>query len=165
VIRDPAAAVETRAAAAVLVVDVSGFTALTAKLEVEHGRRAADRLAVVMDDLLGALADIVVAHSGTVIDIVGDSVQAVWTVCETRDGAACTTLAARTACAMIAHVADGAAARAEGLPVRIGIGFGPLTSARVGGFDEHWDSLVWGPALLDAAQSTTRAPIGGIAVH
>src|SRR5580658_3420499 len=53
VIRDPASAVESHAEAAVLVVDVSGFTALTAKLEVEHGRRAADRLAVVMDELLG----------------------------------------------------------------------------------------------------------------
>ena len=88
--------------AAVLVVDVSGFTALTAKLETEHGRRAADRLAVVMDDLLGALGDIVVAEDGTVIDIVGDSVQAIWTVREGRDARTCAKLAASTALAMVA---------------------------------------------------------------
>ncbi len=151
--------------AAVLVVDVSGFTALTAKLETEHGRRAADRLAVVMDDLLGALGDIVVAEDGTVIDIVGDSVQAIWTVGEGRDAAACAKLAASAALGMIAHVAEGTGTDGMRLPVRIGIGFGPLTLAQVGGHDGLWDSLVWGPALFDAAQATTLAAIDGVAVH
>ena len=163
-----AAAAASRAEAAVLVVDVSGFTALTARLESEHGKRAADRLAVVMDDLLGALADIVVAQGGTVIDIVGDSVQAMWIASDASDGTACALSAARAARAMIAYVEDSAALVREDaakLPVRIGIGFGPLTLARVGGHEEHWDSLVWGPALLDAAQCTTLAPIGGTAVH
>ncbi|HEY1707852.1 MAG TPA: AAA family ATPase [Rhizomicrobium sp.] len=155
--------------AAVLVVDVSGFTALTASLEAEHGRRAADRLSVVMDDLLGSFAEIVGAHGGAVIDVVGDSVQAMWPVSEDRPATAAAEAAAHAAQAINAFVGGAreatAAANGRHLPVRTGIAFGPLTMARVGGHQTDWDSLVWGPALLDAAQSATRAAIGAVAVQ
>jgi class 3 adenylate cyclase len=156
--------------AVVLVVDVSGFTALTAALEAKLGRRAADRLAAVMDDLLGSFAGIVGTHRGTVLDIVGDAIQAVWSVADDRDATVFAGWAGRAALAMIAHVRDADATVAAGaedafLPVRIGLGAGPLTTLVMGDGTAEGDRLSWGPALIDAAQITGQAEIGGIVVH
>lgn len=156
--------------AAVLVADVSGFTALTAALEAEHGRRAADRLAALMDGLLGSFTEIVGAHAGTVIDIVGDSLQAAWTVTVERDLGSCARAAGLAALAMIARVRDAdagveASTAAASLPVRIGIGVGPLASIEIGNGGNEGEALTWGPALLDAAQVVALAEIGGIAVN
>jgi len=160
----------TLAQAVALVVDVSGFTALTAALEAQNGPRAADRLAVMMDRLLGSFADIVDACHGAVVDVVGDSVQAVWVVDGDCSEAACARLAGHAALAMIAHVrgADAGVAASAGdalLSVRVGIGAGPLTFMQIGGRQGEGDALTWGPALLDAAQVTALAAIGGAVVH
>lgn len=146
-----------RADAAVLVIDVSGFTALTAQLESEHGRRAPDRLAVVMDDLLGAFADIAMSHGGTVIDVVGDSVQAMWLLDTTGVAADCAARAVHAARAMIVHVDGHSQAPDLRLLARVGVGFGHLNVADVGGHDGVWDRLVWGEPLLEAAQCTALA--------
>ncbi|QXQ07092.1 AAA family ATPase [Sphingosinicellaceae bacterium] len=154
--------------AVVLVVDVSGSTALSVALEADHGPRAADRLAGLMDRLLGTFATLVEAEGGTVFDVVGDSVQALWPV-EFADGAAAES-AGRAALAMTAHIAkamqDGRTGGHEDrLSARVGIGAGTLTLAPIGGYLDDWSPFVWGPALLDAAVTTTHAAVGAVAVH
>ena len=153
--------------AVVLVVDVSGSTALSVALEADHGPRAADRLAGLMDGLLGAFATLVEAEGGSVFDVVGDSVQAMWPV-DAAESA--TQSAGRAALAMTAHISkavkDGRTGEHEDrLSARIGIGMGSLTLAPIGGYQGDWSPFVWGPALLDAAMTTTHASVGTIAVH
>ena len=148
----------------VLVVDVSGFTALTADMEARHGRRGADRLATLMDGLLGALGDIAERHCGTVVDIVGDSLQIIWATSPSEDLEVTTAQAADAALAMLAHAATKSAEAGTRLIIRAGLAAGQLVRADVGGHDGQYDRLLWGPALIDAALMTAVARPGTAAV-
>jgi class 3 adenylate cyclase len=143
--------------AAVLIADVSGFTALTATLEARYGVRGADILSATMDRLLGGLAEIAEAQGGLVVDFIGDAIHALWIVSETQ-----TLDQARAAAAAAAQVMLGyAAATAEGqptTPIRIGIACGAVQLAMIGGFGGRWERLSIGPALLKASEAVTQAP-------
>ncbi len=143
--------------AAVLIADVSGFTALTATLEARHGVRGADILSATMDRLLGGLAEIAEKHGGLVVDFIGDAIHALWIVNEAQ-----TLDQARAAAAEAAQVMLGyAAATAEGqptTPIRIGIACGPVQLAMIGGFNGRWERLSIGPALSKAGEAVAQAP-------
>ena len=143
--------------AAVLIADVSGFTALTATLEARHGVRGADILSATMDRLLGGLAQIAEKHGGLVVDFIGDAIHTLWIVSDAQ-----TLDQARAAAAEAAQVMLGyAAATAEGqptTPIRIGIACGPVQIAMIGGFDGRWERLSIGPALFKAGEAVAQAP-------
>jgi class 3 adenylate cyclase len=143
--------------AAVLIADVSGFTALTATLEARYGVRGADILSATMDRLLGGLAQIAEEQGGLVVDFIGDAIHALWITSETQ-----TLDQARAAAAQAAQVMLGyAAATAEGqptTPIRIGIACGPVQLAMIGGFGGRWERLSIGPALLKAGEAVGLAP-------
>ncbi|MDB5477261.1 MAG: hypothetical protein JWP49_2772, partial [Phenylobacterium sp.] len=137
---------------AVMVADASGFTALTAALEREHGARGADRLASAINRLLARAIDAVVDQGGTVVEIVGDAIQAVW-IDDGQGLAACRSRAQAAADAVTALSAEGTAA----IRLRAGVGVGRFEAAAVGGFQDRWDTVIWGPALT-AALDPNAAP-------
>ena len=140
-----------------LVVDVSGFTVLTAELEAQHGRRGADRLATLMDTLLGALADIAERHCGTIVDIVGDSLQIIWATGPSDDLESTSMQAADAALAMLAHAESAGEEAGTRLLIRAGMAAGTLIRADVGGHEGQHDRLLWGPAFIEAALMTAAA--------
>ncbi|MEK6638861.1 MAG: AAA family ATPase [Pseudomonadota bacterium] len=146
-----------QATAAVLIADVSGFTALTATLEARHGVRGADIISATMDRLLGGLAQIAEEHGGLVVDFIGDAIHALWVESDTQ-----TLDQARATAAAAAQVMLGyAAATAEDqltTPIRIGIACGPVQLAMIGGFGGRWERLSIGPALLKAGVAVARTP-------
>ncbi len=148
----------------VLVVDVSGFTALTAELEAQHGRRGADRLATLMDALLGSLAEIAERHCGTIVDIVGDSLQIIWATGPSEDLETTATQAADAALAMLDHAATAGADAGTRLLIRAGLAAGGLVRAEVGGHQGEFDRLLWGPAFIEAALMTAVAEPATVAV-
>lgn len=143
--------------AAVLIADVSGFTALTASLEASHGGRGADMLSTIMDRLLGSLAEIAEDRGGRVVDLIGDAIHVVWVAEGERDIDEARSRAADAASAML----DYAIATSGGeyrTPIRIGVASGSVDLAMVGGHDGRWELLAMGPAFARAAEACTRSP-------
>ena len=143
--------------AAALIADVSGFTTLTAALEVRHGVRGADVLSAMMDRLLGGLAEIAEAHGGLVVDFIGDAIHALWVIRDDRTLDEARAAAAKAGTAMLAY----AAATADGqstTPIRIGIACGSVQLAMIGGFGDRWELLAIGPALLKAGEAVAHVP-------
>lgn len=147
----------TRLEAAVLVADVSGFTALAASLQARHGGRGADILSAIMDNLLGSLGQVAKDYGGRVVDQVGDSVLVLWVAEHGR-----TIEDVRHACLQGAKaMLDFSMASTNDetyLPLRIGVGSGTVELAMVGGLANRWELLVVGPAMLAAHQACTDVP-------
>lgn len=154
--RDDAPAT-TGVTAAVLVADVSGFTALTASLEARHGARSADLLSVIMDRLLGTLGAIAETHGGRVIDVIGDAIHVLWIADDAKRLGDAERAAAEAALAMLGAAASAGDNEHE-TPVRIGIAGGEVQLAMVGGHAGRWDMLALGPTLRDAIAACTDAP-------
>ncbi len=142
---------------AVLVADVSGFTALTTSLEARHGARSADLLAVIMDRLLGALGAIAESHGGRVLDTIGDAIHILWATGDDADIGDVERQAAEAAIAMLGAAASAGDGEHE-TPVRIGIASGSVELAMVGGHAARWDMLAFGPALRSAIAACNDAP-------
>jgi class 3 adenylate cyclase/tetratricopeptide (TPR) repeat protein len=153
--------------AAVLIADVSGFTALTATLEARHGVRGADILSAMMDKLLGALAKIAEQRDGLVVDVVGDAIHALWIADETRSLEDARLAAAYAATEMLDYAASTAETQPT-TPIRIGVACGDVDVAMIGGHDNRWEGLALGRGFRDAGDAVARAPtnccrIGGAA--
>lgn len=143
--------------AAVLIADVSGFTALTATLEARYGVRGADILSATMDRLIGGLAEIAESHGGLVVDFIGDAIHAIWIVSDAQTLDQARVASAEAAKAMLSY----AAATAENqltTPIRIGIACGSVQLAMIGGLGGRWERLSLGPALLKAGDAVAQAP-------
>lgn len=143
--------------AAVLIADVSGFTALTATLEARHGVRGADIISATMDRLLGGFADIASQHDGLVVDFIGDAIHAIWIAGDERLLDDARASAARAAQAMLAYASatgDGPTAT----PIRIGLACGDVTLAVIGGRGGRWEQLTTGPGLHAASAAVNLSP-------
>ncbi len=73
-IRQPTA---ERFAAALLFVDISGFTRLTERL-AQHGPSGVEELSRLLNAYFGQLTDIVFVHGGDVVKFAGDALLAIW---------------------------------------------------------------------------------------
>src|SRR4051812_46321706 len=70
----------TRFDAALLFVDVSGFSALASSLAAEHGADGADQLTSVLNDCFGRVVELIVEYGGEVVRFAGDAVLACWPI-------------------------------------------------------------------------------------
>ncbi len=155
--RRSGAAADARVEGTVLVADVSGFTALTASLAARHGARSADLLAVIMDQLIGALGEIAESHGGRVVDVIGDAIHVLWIADEGEASGDTERPAADAALAMLAHAASAGDGEHE-TPIRVGIASGAIRLAMVGGHADRWNLLALGPTLLSATTACAKAP-------
>jgi class 3 adenylate cyclase len=120
-----------RTAGAVLVVDVTGFTALTERL-AERGPGGAEALAGVLNESFGDVIDRIRANGGDIAAFAGDAVIAVWPTGSEPVG---TAVAAAAACALESQRILEERPEVEGVRVRAraGIAVGPIWAAVVGG--------------------------------
>ena len=63
--------------AAVLLADISGFTALAERL-TQRGATGSEELSRLLNDFFGQLITIISAHGGDVVKFAGDAMLAVW---------------------------------------------------------------------------------------
>ena len=142
---------EQRKQATILFADLSGFTALSEKLDAEE-------LSDTINALWQRLDGIILAHGGVIDKHVGDAVMAVWGATATREDDA--ERAVRAALAMQAELAANAG---EGptLKMRIGLNTGPVLLGVVGTTGEY---SALGDTVNTASRLQNAAPVGGILI-
>ena len=132
--------------ATALFADIRGFTVL-----VE--RAPAPTVVRLLDEYFSAMIDVIFRHQGTVEQLVGDEIVALFGVTEGGHDAA--TRAVRTAVDMVDTVQALAARwRAEGLPtfgIGVGISSGPVWAATIGS-DRRRELIVVGRPMVAAAR-------------
>jgi class 3 adenylate cyclase len=131
--------------AALLVIDITGFTALTAAA-VRQGAAGTERLSRSVNAYLGQIIDLVVAHGGDISKIVGDALLPVWPARD-EDLATATRRAAICGLAIATELGD---LEVEGnirLSVKVGLCAGEVAATHVGGLDGRWLFLLAGDAV------------------
>ena len=144
--------------AAVLWLDVSGFTAL-AEMLGEHGVAGAERLSELLNERFGALIDVVARHGGDITHFAGDALCAVWPQRDERPPDAGLRLAAQAAIALQALPDD--PGRREGEPplrVRVGIAAGGCAWTVLGSGDEAFFVVGGLPPVQAAAAAAAGQP-------
>jgi class 3 adenylate cyclase len=154
---DPAATA-ARFDAAVLWLDVSGFTALS-ELLAERGPAGAERLSELLNERFGALIEVIARHGGDITHFAGDAICAVWPVAAGRPLGRGLTRAARAALALQALPDD--PGRREGEPplrVRAGVAAGACAWTLLGGDDEGFFVVGGAPPAQAAAAAAAGQP-------
>ncbi len=151
---DPLAqASEERFAAAVVFVDVSGFTKLAERL-AQQGPEGAEELTRVLNAHFGPLIDCVHDHGGDVMKFAGDALMVLWPAPDDLAG----TSAESVACALALQqvmadlAARGAAGGPDALSIKVVVGAGEMRVAHLGGVGGRWELMVTGEALVDIGQ-------------
>lgn len=143
--------------AAVMFVDVSGFTAMSDQL-AGLGPRGAELLSLTLDRCFGPVLERCAHHGGDVLRFSGDSVLVIWTVTDSQllDRA----VVAATQCALDIQRSAGQPAGPDGsqLALTVAVGAGEAVVFQIGGVDDQWEYLVGGPALDEVrkAHNSTR---------
>ena len=135
----------------VLFADVSGFTALSEKLDAEEVR---DR----MNALWARLDPIIAQYGGTVSQHMGDGIMALFGAGTTRESEP--RQAVRAALAMQAALAE-ARRGSAGVQMRIGIHSGPVVLGPVATTNEF---TATGDTVNFASRLEGKAPVGGILI-
>lgn len=154
-----------RGRGAVLFADVSGFTALTARLVAAMGRRrGAEEVARHLDRLYDALVAEVAKGGGSVIGFSGDAVLAYFPGDDGR-------VAARAAACMQAAMEPFAEVEVEGLPgervrlsLRVAVSAGPVSRYVVGDPDVQLIDVVAGATVARLERLSAVAEKGEVVV-
>ncbi len=148
-------ALQQRKQVTILFADVSGFTALSEKLDAEEVHDLMNSLWLQLDAILER-------HGGKIDKHIGDAVLALWGVSATREDD--TEQAVRAALAMQAELAGRALPLPSGegtLRMRIGIHSGLVLFGAVG---TQGEVSVTGDAVNLASRLQTAAPLGGVLI-
>ncbi len=142
---------------ALLLVDISGFTALTADA-VDRGPAGIEGLSRSLNVQLGAIIDLIAEHGGDIDKIVGDALLPVWRATD-EDLATTTRRAAACGLAILAQVGDLALDGDARLPLNVGLCAGEVSAMHVGGVGDRWLHLVVGdgPSQLAALEASMRS--------
>ncbi|MCC6425737.1 MAG: AAA family ATPase [Phycisphaerales bacterium] len=138
-----------RYTAAILFVDIAGFTLLTDEA-VREGARGTERLANLVDRCLGRISEITEANGGEIVTFAGDAAWAVWFARDDLPLSEAVLLAAQTALEVF-DPDNGRADLDSRIRLRASIGIGRLSHFEVGGHNDEWHSLLSGEAIADVA--------------
>lgn len=146
--------------AAVLYVDIVGFTALTSQM-TQNLAVGAETVAEGVNGVLTGIGAIAARYGGEVMHFAGDAAWVGWFVDSTLD------LPRACQAAAVAAVAVREAARSWSLgphPVllRASVGAGELQQFELGGYHDLWCGLLRGPAIDDAVGADRLAVAGTV---
>lgn len=153
--------------AAVLIADLSGFTALTEQL-AQRSPAGAEELTHILDLYFGHLVGVVTGHGGDVVKFAGDGLLALWYGDEPLEHLALRAVQCGLAVQMIMAPElwgpPDAAAQTPALKVRVGVGAGEVTTMHIGGVFGRWELLVTGEALTQTGRAEAQAPSGEVVI-
>src|SRR4051812_14469772 len=158
--RDVAGPDGWRTAGVALVIDITGFTALTERL-AKRGPGGAETLASMLDESFGDVIERIHARGGDVVSFAGDAIIAVWTG---GAGDLSGAVASAATCALEGQRLLEARPPVEGISVRAraGIAIGDRWVAIVGGVGDEWRWVVGGPPMGGAGAAAARALPGEV---
>jgi class 3 adenylate cyclase/tetratricopeptide (TPR) repeat protein len=154
----PSEAHADRVPAALLLIDVSGFTGITASA-IGRGAAATEQLSRSFNAYLGQIIEIVAAHGGDIAKFVGDALIPQWTA---PDGDVASAARHAAACALaIGRLGDYEESGVR-LSVKVGLVAGETVQMHVGGLDGRWLFLVSGPALRQLSEVQPKLVTGDV---
>lgn len=137
------------AQAALLLIDITGFTPITAAA-IERGVSGTEELSRSFNSYLGLIIDLITDHGGDISKIVGDALIPAWPA-SNEDLAAATRRAATCALAIARQLGD----YEEGdlrLSVKVGVSAGDCVAMHVGGLEGRWLFLIAGPVVAQLSE-------------
>ena len=154
------APIEERLAGAIVLFDISGFTALAEEL-AKAGPIGAERLKERLDACFGAVTTLVHQHGGVVLTYPGDGVLALWAGAS-ADGVADQAIHAATCC--LEAVARFNASNDAALQLRAGLAAGAVDVFCVGGVADRWEWFVSGDPVRSAGAAVAAATAGQVVI-
>ena len=158
--RLPTDARAERFPAALLLIDITGFTSLTSSF-TQRGPSGIEQLSRSINSYLGRMIDRVAQHGGDVIKIVGDAVLPIWRA-ENGDLRDATERATACGLEIATTLNDVEAEDGVRLSLKVGVCAGDVVAAQVGGLDEHWMFVVAGGAVSQLAAVQSEMRTGGV---
>lgn len=143
--------------AAVLFVDISGFTALTEEF-VARGPSGAEDISSILNDFYSQWIQIIKKYGGDIVKFAGDGLLVIW---QYDDLEKATLLAAQTAFESKIILEDFQAG-GKTLSTRIAITSGHLALTGLGGVFNRWEMVVTGDALDQVSKMQTMLKPGQI---
>ena len=162
-VTDPApleAPVAERFQAVVMLVDITGFTALTERWAMP-GLDGAEAISELLNNYFSQLIEIIHVYGGDVVKFAGDALLAVWKDATPLD---LTLLASSCALNIQQKLQNYSPAEGVFLTMRIGLGQGELVAAHVGGMRGRWEFVVTGVPVTQASLAEIRAAPGQVVV-
>ena len=146
--------------AAVLLLDIAGFTEITDRF-AQQAEFGAEQLSELLNDYFPALTDVVDAFGGDIVAFTGDGFLAAWNA---DDGARATRVAAQ--CALALQHEMEVRAKSADLPIRqrISVDVGTVYYCRLGGHDGVWRYAVVGSPFENVGLAYRKAAVGEIAL-
>jgi len=131
-----------RSQAAVLLADISGFTPLTESF-MQRGLVGAEEISRLLNDYFGKLIELITAHGGDIVKILGDALLAFWpAVDEELPMVVCR--ASQCGLALQSEFNNYEVVDGVHLSMKVGIGAGECSVASIGGLHGCWTFLVAG---------------------
>lgn len=147
--------------AAVLCVDISGFTALTERL-ARHGPAGIEELTKHLNNYFDRLIALISDRGGDIVKFAGDALLAFWPAID-EPLATATHYAAQCGLAILTELHDYVAADVR-LTLHMGIGAGEAIGLRVGGVQGRWEFLLAGSPLVQLASASSNAKSGEVCI-
>ena len=146
--------------AAVLLLDIAGFTEITDRF-AQQAEFGAEQLSELLNDYFPALTDVVDAFGGDIVAFTGDGFLAAWNA---DDGARATRVAAQ--CALALQHEMEVRGKSADLPIRqrISVDVGTVYYCRLGGHDGVWRYAVVGSPFENVGLAYRKAAVGEIAL-
>ncbi|MGD0897910.1 MAG: adenylate/guanylate cyclase domain-containing protein, partial [Thermoguttaceae bacterium] len=159
--RPPTEPLAEKFTGAVLIADISGFTAMTEAL-AKRGPLGAELLNNILNDFFGRAIDLILAHGGDVVRFAGDALLATWPAASAGALPAATLRAVDCALALQAALDDYRGREDMRLSLKTGVGAGEFVVLHIGGVQDRWEFLVSGPAFVQAFAALEKAAPGQV---
>jgi class 3 adenylate cyclase len=150
-----------RLTAAILLVDISGFTELTQQFAAS-GAIGAEELSRLLNGYFGRMSDIIARHHGDIVAFAGDAALSMWPADTEEEFVISTWRAVQTAHEIQTELSNYQSPREVVLRQRSAVTSGKLTVMDVGGANERWHFLVAGEAIAQAGEANERANAGEV---
>ncbi len=147
--------------AAVLFVDVAGFTRLT-ELHAARGAAGVEAASRMMESCFGRITEIVMGLGGDIMFYAGDGTLAVWTADQVDGLGEATAAAAQAGLAIQDAMRAAEPVLGHRVSVRASIAAGEFALVQLGGVDSRWECLLTGEPLRQIAQTHLVAEPGQV---
>lgn len=144
--------------AAVLLLDIAGFTEITDRL-AQQGERGAEQLSELLNACFAILTDVVDAHGGDIATFTGDGFLALW---EASEYARAGHIAAQCALALREAMDNWARSSNSGLRQRISVDVGRVYYCKLGGYGGAWRYAVVGTPFQNVGLAYRKARVGQV---
>jgi class 3 adenylate cyclase len=148
--------------AAILFVDISGFTPLVERL-TRHGQDGVEELSRLLNTYFGELIDLIALHGGVIVKFAGDSVTALWPA-KDEDLPTATREAIHCSFTLQKKLNDYGVGEGVRLYLKINVEAGEVIVAHIGGYSGQWALLVAGEPFARLGEGQQNIQPGNVMV-